>query len=257
MAKQFYFAGAFACWLLIAVIMPLSAQSADIRIDRAQISTVTFTDPEKIRFFLEAYLILEEEDVTAIQFIDATANGFGEDDLLKCYPSQKTYFIYADESAQAVLDSIEFTANIQKITDRQAPEIFEGIQPKQAENWILAAILRSLDWHYRDLPMKLYFESNADSTIRFEMWSYNEDSLIWQEPPPPPKTPETTYDLMHVLRSDTLIIADTTYYDQFYVYRSVADTVIMSDREFEDVSRKKQIKYQPGLVPRARKQERP
>jgi hypothetical protein len=81
------------------------------------------------------------------------------------------------------------------------------------------------------------------------MWSYKPESLQWKPQPQPPKIPDTTYDLLHVLRSDTLILSDTTYYDQFYIYRSVSDTLYMSEKEFEERSLQQQTLYQPGLAP--------
>lgn len=60
---------------------------------------------------------------------------------------------------------------------------------------------------------------------------------------------ETTFDIMHVLRSDTLVISDTTYYDQYYIYRSVVDTLFISETEFRRENQRLQTTYQPGLVP--------
>jgi hypothetical protein len=58
---------------------------------------------------------------------------------------------------------------------------------------------------------------------------------------------------MHILRSDTLIIADTTYYDQYFIYRTVADTLFMSEEEFRKETLQKQTAYQPGLLPAGKK----
>ena len=236
-----------------AGVFHVQAQS-EVIIDQVMVSTATVTDPGLIRFFLEAYLI-PEENVTELRFIDATGNGFGEDDLIKCFPSEKTYFLYPSDTAQQVMNQWKFTSNYQSVTQLSPPEVFENIEKDKASNGILAGLLRSLNLNYHDIPIKIYFERDT-SAIVFEMWGYTRDSLQWRPPPPPPKISETTYDVLHVWRSDTLIIADTAYYDQFFVFKSVADTVVISEEEFREVTRRQQVKFQPGLVP-ARKRKTP
>lgn len=211
------------------------------------ISIASITDQELIRFFIDAYLIPEEE-VTEIRFIDATGNGFGEEDLIKCFPSGKTYYPIPSDTAQKIMNSWEFTSNFQNVTQIKEPEVFENLETDKAANWILAGLLRRLNWNYNDLPMKIYFEQDT-STVVFDMWGYNPNALQWKPPPPPPKVPETTYDILHVYRSDTLYVADTTYYDQFYIYRTVADTLFISQDELQGLLFRKQATYQPGLVP--------
>ncbi len=224
-----------------------SQTARQVVIDQSMISTATVSDPELIAFFLEAYLI-PEESVAKIQFIDATGNGFGEEDLIKCFPSEKTYYLFPSDTAQKVMNQWEFTSNFQSVTQNADPEVFERLEHNRAQNTILAALLKAVNWNYRELPMKIFFERDSN-TVVFDMWGYKSRALEYQPPPPPPKVPETTYDVLHVLRSDTLIIADTTYYDQFYIYRSVSDTLFISEEEFRARMHRDRTTYQPGIVP--------
>lgn len=236
----------FILMITFTGLLPLGAQT-NVVIDQQMISIAKVTDPELIRFFLEAYMI-PEDSVTEIHFIDATGNGFGEEDLIKCFPSERSYYLFPSDTAQAVMNNWQFTSNFQSVTRNVDPEILENLPTDKAQNWILASLLRALNWNYRDAPMKLYLQRDS-ATVKFEMWGYNPRALQWQPPPPPPKVPETTYDVVHVIHSDTLIIADTTYYDQFFIYRTVSDTLVISETEFREATRRQQVQYQPGLVP--------
>lgn len=239
------------CWigfiLLLAVRTELPAQQA-ITIDQRMVPTASISDSTLIDFFLQEFLI-PETGVEKIQFIDATGNGFGEEDLIKCFPSEKIYFQTPSDTAQKVMHNWVFTSNFQSVTQNKPPEVFEALPREKAQNWILAGLLRSVNWNYGDLPMKMYFERDS-TTMTFEMWSYNPVALRWKPPPPPKRVPETTYDIIHVLRSDTLYVADTTYYDQFYIYREVSDTLFISKDELPPRSgRQNPKRHLPGLVP--------
>jgi hypothetical protein len=236
----------FIAGVVLSLNRWLPAQD-EVVIDQAMISTATITERKWIDFFINSYLIPESE-VERIVFIDATGNGFGEEDLIKCFPSEKTYYLFPSDSAQKIMNSWEFSSNFQSVTQNKAPEVFEELQTDRAQNWILAGLLHSLNRNYADLPMKMYFERDS-TTMVFELWGYTEPALRWRPPPPPPSVPETTYDLLHVLRSDTLFVSDTTYYDQFFIYRNVVDTVFMSNEDLIEREKKSDGIYQPGLVP--------
>ncbi|MFQ5769482.1 MAG: hypothetical protein ACE5HX_03030 [bacterium] len=226
----------------------------EVIIDQAKIATATVTNPKLIDFFIQSYLIPETE-VTEIQFIDATGNGFGEEDLIKCFPSEKTYYLFPSDTAQKVMNKWKYKANYQITVKNESPEVFESLETRKAENWILSGLLRSLNWNYSDLPMKIYFARDS-TTMVFEMWGYNPWALQWKPPAPPPKVPETTYDVVHIIRSDTLFVADTTYYDQFYIYRSVSDTLFISEKELSTAARPLGPAFEPGLVPSSAIQRR-
>ncbi len=242
-------------WTIIMLLMsfPGVLAQTQVVVDQEMVSTATVSNPKLIRFFLDAYLI-PEDSVTQIVFIDATGNGFGEDDLIKCFPSEKTYFLYPSDTAQQVMSQWKFTSNVQSVTRVGDASIFETLEKDKASNWILAGLLQRLNLNYHDIPIKMYFERDSSAMV-FEMWGFNQDSLRWQPPPPPPKIPETTYDLLQLVKSDTLILSDTTYYDQFFVFKSMTDTVVISEEEFRKVTRREQLRYQPGITPRRKNQQ--
>jgi len=210
--------------LLVFAVGVLSAQE-NITVDKITVPVVTVEDPELIEFFMFEFFIADTL-VTRMDIIDATGNGFGEDDLVKAYPSEQIYFPVPSDSAQAIMNSWQFKANFQIVTDNREPEEFEALPNEKAENGIFASILRGVNRNYEDQPMNIWFQRDA-SGMTFEMWGFNKSLLNYQPPPPVVPDSVTTYDLVHITRSDTLIKADTTMYDLVYVYKTVSDTLIV------------------------------
>jgi len=222
------------CYLISAVVfllfIKLSGQENLIIIDQGLVATATFEDKDLIDFFMESYMILDETEVTKMQMIDATNNGFGEHDLIKCFPSGQIYFMFPNEDAESRIKSWEFTSNKQIVSGIYEPETFKNTSRDREANWILGELLTGINQHYHDLPLKIYFERDQE-TVTLDMWGFVQDSLYWINPPPPIMYPDTAYDLVHIYQSDTLYVADTTYYDQFYVYHNIADTVFISEKD--------------------------
>ena len=238
----------------------LRAQS-EVIVNQMVVSTATVKDPMLIEFFLRSSLI-PEDSVTTIQFVDVTRNGFGNDDVIICYPSGKYYQFFASDSAQRMMKRWEFTANKQLVVEDQDPNVLKNMKAKdnidKATNWILAGLLQELNRNYKDLPIKILFERDARGIIKFDMWGYNPRPgvLEWETPPPPPTVPETSYDMLHVMRIDTLVYADSTTYDQIYIYHTVSDTVYLPvRRDFSQSAQADSLQYQPGLLPRPRKKQ--
>lgn len=208
-------------WGLPAALWPQSKASVDQKIIRV----ASVTDPALIEFFLMEFLITDSP-VTKMEIIDATANGFGVEDIVKCYPSERIYVPTPSDTAQKVMNNWRFSANFQVVTQNGPAEIFEGTKTEAAQNGILASLLRGLERNYQDWPIKLYFERDQQ-TATFEIWGYNPVRLQYKPAPPVVPDTVTAYDIVHVLRQDTLVVADTTLYDVLFIQRTVSDTVFV------------------------------
>jgi len=216
--------------LLILPILPAAAQNGTT-VDQKMIRVATVTDPNLIQFFLFEFLITETA-VDHLEIIDATGNGFGIEDLVKCYPSERIYVPTPSDTAQKVMNGWKFTANYQIVTQNSPPEVFEGTKSDAAQNGILAALLRGLLRNYKESPIKLYFERDA-KTATFEMWGYSPSRLSYSAAPPAMPDTITAYDVLSVTYQDTLVVADTTIYDLLYISRTVSDTVFVGLDEFD------------------------
>jgi len=216
--------------LLIFSIAPSIAQNGTT-VDQKMIRIASVTDQNLIQFFLFEFLITDTA-VTTMEIIDATGNGFGVEDLVKCYPSERIYVPTPSDTAQKIMNNWKFTANYQIVTQNSPPDVFEGTKSDAAQNGILAALLRGLNRNYKESPIKIYFERDA-KTATFEMWGYSANRLSYAAAPPAMPDTVTSYDVLSVTYQDTLVVADTTIYDLLYISRTVSDTVFVGLDEFE------------------------
>ncbi len=235
--------------LLLLPVPPMIAQNGTT-VDQKMIRVATVNDPKLIEFFLFEFLITDTL-VTKMEIIDATSNGFGIEDLVKCYPSERIYVPTPSDTAQKVMNAWKFTANYQIVTQNSPAEVFEGTKTDAAPNAILAALLRGLQRNYKDAPIKFYFERDAN-TATFEMWGYNPTRLSYTAAPPSQPDTVTAYDVLSVTYQDTLVVADTTIYDLLYIFRSVSDTVFVGADEF----RVKEPAYLPPPEPKPKSKSR-
>lgn len=215
-------------YLILILAERVLPQGADeIFVGKITVPVVSIEDRSLIDFFVFEFFIAETL-VTRMEIIDATGNGFGENDLVKTYPSEQIYFPVPSDSAQQIMNSWRFKANFQIVTENRSPEDFERLQTEKAENGILASILRGVNRNYQDQPINIWFQRDK-SGVTFEMWGFNRSLLNYTPAPPPVPDSVVTYDLVHIIRSDTLIKADTTLFDLIYVYKTVIDTLILGE----------------------------
>lgn len=214
-------------WILVLFFSTqTNTQSTEkFLVEQVSIPIVSIMDKNLINFFLEEFMIIED-NVERIEVIDATGNGFGEDDLIKLYPSNQIYFPVPSDTAQKIMNSWEFRANFRIDAENKPAEVYEELPTNKAANAIFASLVRGLSYNYKDLPIKIRCERDS-SGVTFEMWGYNEEKLQFTPPPSPLPDSVVNFDVVHVIRSDTLVVADTTFNDFMYIFKTVSDTVFV------------------------------
>ena len=240
---------------IVLFILPIPSATAQngTTVDQKMIRVASVVDQNLIQFFLFEFLITDTA-VTKMEIIDATGNGFGVEDLVKCYPSERIYVPTPSDTAQKVMNGWKFTANYQIVTQNSPPEVFEGTKSDAAQNGILAALLRGLNRNYKESPIKIYFERDA-KTATFEMWGYSANRLSYAAAPPAMPDTVTSYDVLSVTYQDTLVVADTTIYDLLYISRTVSDTVFVG---LDDLNLKTPADLPPvDAKPKAKSKNRP
>ena len=237
-------------FLLLLGCLPVQGQVA--RISQSVLPTARITNQQDIERLLELLFIFEEE-VTRMDIIDVTSNGFGPDDIVVTYPSQQTHYLGADVDgeAQAMMDQWAFEAEFRRdASSTVQPEQFDpSLNPnmapeEQAEMAILSEILYSLRRNYNDEPVRMLFERD-NGAFTFQMWDFKPPQMQHVARPAGPPDTLTTFDLLYVLASDSLIEADTAYYDILYLQRTVQDSVFIPFNEEVDLTSEREY-LSPG-----------
>lgn len=245
-----------------SVLSQAQAQSFEMpTIDQVMISRAEVRDKALIAKILEVSMITESPDqVERIYFLDVTNNGFGDNDMIVTYPSNKVYmYVATDEIKQITkhwppvggkrLDLAEFD-----------PEFYENLDPAQdstdmALKWMMAGTLRSINNNLvsTDMPIKLFFERSEDG-IKFNVWGYegsDADALKWKPENLANRRGETErdYDIVRILReAESKIIERGREIEAYYLYHSVKDTVFMAPPDSGSFQPRPDSEYIPGLV---------
>lgn len=230
-------------WVLLLAFIRLPLMGQAVKVSQSVLPTARITNQQDIERLVELLFIFEDE-VTRMDIIDVTSNGFGPDDIVVTYPSQQTHYLGADVDgeAQAMMDQWAFEAEFRRdASSTVSPEQFDpsqnpNIAPgEEAEMAILSEILYSLRRNYDDEPVRMLFERD-NGAFTFQMWDFKPPQMQHVEKPSGPPDTLTTFDLLYVLASDSLIEADTAYYDILYLQRTVKDSVFIPIREDDDLT---------------------
>ena len=225
--------------LLFSFLLATSSRAQNQgRLDFSQVTrpVVQIEEPDLITFLLDALIILTEEETLMLEVIDITSNGFGPDDVVVVHPSMVAHKLppVLPADVQDLMNGWQLEANTQydganAPAEQYNPEITRaGDGEGQAEQAILYDLLRSLERNYNGKPISILFERD-DEAFSFQMWDFEERSLSYT--PPPPAVPDTVnaYDMLYLVRSDSLIISDTTLFDVFFVSKKVEEVIWMPD----------------------------
>lgn len=212
--------------ILSLAIGPAWAQSETSgvgRVSQIAVPIMTITDAKLIKLLMDEFFI-PETLVTRMEIIDVGKNGFGPKDLVKTHPSDEIYFLeFVSQQAQQLMNDWKFQANFQIIAQNIDPNVINNYSENKPAYNIFISLLKSLGRNYQDFPMKIKLERDS-STVKFEMWDYNEHQLRFDPRP----IPNPSDGLIRAANS----YIDSTYYDCIFVYKTIVDTVYI---------------YRPGL----------
>ena len=247
--------------MLLLLLIPSMVHAQGTQVSQSILPTARVTNQQDIQKLLDLLFIFEEE-VTRMDIIDVTSNGFGPDDIVVTYPSQQTHYLGADVDgeAQSMMDEWAFEAEFRRdAASSVSPQQFDpALNPnlgadEQAEMAILSDILYALDRNYNDEPVRMLFERD-NGAFTFQMWDFKPPQMQHVEKPAGPPDTLTTFDLLYVLASDSLIEADTAYYDILYLQRTVQDSVFIPVRQDEDISSNREFLSPGDALRRQRRQ---
>ncbi|MEX0780865.1 MAG: hypothetical protein WD037_14080 [Balneolales bacterium] len=183
--------------LLIILVISVSGVNT-VTVDDPLIGQVSrpfaeVTDPELIDLFLNEFLI-PESDVTKMEIIDVTANGFGPDDIIVTHPSMRAYIV--EEASDAALDVMRNWSleDYRVDSENVDPDVFDpeisGRVEDAAKSAIIADLLRTLDRNYASIPIRMRLERDENG-FTFAMWDFDENAM--QHTPYPPIAPDSVF----------------------------------------------------------------
>ncbi len=205
-----------------------SDESGQGKVSQISVPIMSITDEELIPILMDEFFI-PETLVTRIEIIDVGLNGFGAKDLVKVYPSDEIYFIeFISKKAQELMNDWKFRANFQIISQNADPSVLSNYSENKPAYNIFLSLLRSLKRNYKDYPIKIKLERDS-STVKFEMWDYDENQLKFD-----PRAMPLGNDR---LTRQAISIIDSTYYDCIFIYKTRVDTVYLPQRRLETVAK--------------------
>ncbi|MFZ5515780.1 MAG: hypothetical protein ACOY90_04045 [Candidatus Zhuqueibacterota bacterium] len=221
----------FLIFLLCFWAMYASGQSVDNgqgKVSQISVPVMSITDTKLMTMLMDEFFI-PETLVTRMEIIDVGLNGFGARDLVKVYPSAEIYFIeFISNKAQQVMNDWKFRANFQIVTQNADASVLSNYGENKPAYNIFISLLRSMERNYSDYPIKIKLERDS-STVKFEMWEYNETKLKFD--------PRSTPLENDILTRQAKSIVDSTYYDCIFIYKTVVDTVYLPQRRLETVAK--------------------
>lgn len=168
---------------------PIFCQIKNIQVDQTIVQTATVTNQKLIKFFIEDFMI-PEENIQKMVIYDLSGDGFGEFDIARTYPGGKNYLLTPSTKAQQIMNNWSFGGNIKFTANfNESPEKFENAPDSvRAMGGIFAALLHGLRRNYKGVPIKLHLEQN-DNVTAIEMWGFKPE-LMKYCPLPINKVPE-------------------------------------------------------------------
>jgi hypothetical protein len=216
--------------LILGLIFAAAGWAAfgqEIHVKPVMAYSASVTDRGLIQQFLTQQSILSDEPVDSIEVIDATANGFGENDLLVLYPSKQIYpLMTVEEPLKSIMTNWHY--NLSQVTSPHTSFAELAQQAKADRNpylGVLSQVVRGLDRYYRGSQVEGTFRRDQNSSY-IALWNFAADSFKYQESRDAGATDTLRYyDLLQIMSHDTMFVADSTTYDVIYVYKTYRDTI--------------------------------
>jgi len=142
----------------------------------------TLTEKEVMEEILRDLLILTPTELTSIQMVDITSNGFGPDDLLILNPTLEVHYIgdYIPPSLRTLISEWTFDADYQTNVIREVTDdkLLNAHLEEDAAATIAASCMNAIDTHYIGDDMNILLARN-DGTVKVELWGYQPEYLLY------------------------------------------------------------------------------
>lgn len=214
------------------IVIPLAC-AQKIQVEPYQVHRTFVNDPTLIEIFRQEQLLESNMQIDSIEVIDATRNGFGQGDLMVIYPSKNMYpLIAVEKKLHNIMSSWEFDENLAFTSPYIHSQDNFGI----AEQWkdpfvgMLAFILEGLELYYPqgERIMGSFRYQKDEKIAAIVLWDFSENDLVYR-PRKSGGIADTleAYDILQVVKQDTVFLSDSTLFDAIYIYKTITDTVFV------------------------------
>ncbi len=210
-----------------------AALAGDVRVRPYRAYCASVTDTAVIRHFIEQQSIPEQGHTDSLEIIDASGNGFGENDLIIVYPSKHTYSLMSiEEPLKTMMTDWHYNTSQLTSPDTTAAQLFTAARTdttgKGAFHGLLGFILRGLELYYGGEIIEGSFRRDQNSSF-LELWNYDPQAFKFRESVSAASADTIqNYDLLQIVSHDTLELSDSTMYDVIFVYKTIHDTVYVA-----------------------------
>ena len=213
---------------LLAVTQMLFA--GDVRVNPYRAYCASVTDSSVIGQFVLQQSLPLTEPADSLEIIDASGNGFGENDLIIVYPSKQIFTLMTiEEPLKTMMKDWQYNSAQLTTPDMTSAKLFQGARDdstgKGAFKGLLGFVLKGLELYYSGDVVEGSFRRDQNRSV-LERWNYAPAALHSQDLRSAGLADTVhAYDLLQIVSQDTVELADSTLYDVIYVYKTLHDTV--------------------------------
>ncbi|MBU0508808.1 hypothetical protein KKH27_08240 [bacterium] len=218
---------------LFVVLVLFATTESPAQVVRPQFSRkITISDSVFIHDFIQQQALPIGERVDSLEFLDLDARGFSENDFVVVYPTRETFpLVEIGEQTRAYMEQWQ-TANPWQVTAPRmsSSQLFEMAgrpEVRSALMGMLGFVLRGLEVFYEGTNVEGRFRQDSN-TVYIELWNFDPALFQYRDLEGTGMSDTiTSYDLLQVVRDDTLFLTDSTLFDVIYVYKTFRDTVFI------------------------------
>lgn len=214
---------------LLTMAVALSVLAQDVRVSPYRVNRATITDRSLIDLFMREQAILTRQIPDSLVVIDASSNGFGQGDLLLTYPGDESHpLLTVEEPLRSIMDNWNYNAGQVTTSDTVSAQLLiHAREHRDPYRGLLGQIVRGIETYYTGATIEGAFRRDRETTY-LGLWNFDESAFSYREAPLTAAGDTVhSYDLLQIIRRDTVYVMDTTLYDFIYVYKTYHDTVFV------------------------------
>jgi len=162
----------------MVIALPTKGQSFD-QITRP---VAILTNPNVMQEILSDLLILSPEELTSIQMVDITSNGYGPDDLLILNPTLEVHYVgdFIPPSLRSLIAQWDFDADFRYDVVREvtSSDLITAHLQQDAAATIAGSCVNAIDDHYEGDDISMLLHRDGES-VRVELWGYDPSDLSY------------------------------------------------------------------------------